>query len=373
VTTLSACIIARNEEERLPAALASVAFADEVVVVDSGSTDGTVALARAAGAVVVEHPWQGFARQRNVAIDTARGDWILEVDADERVTPALQGEIAAFLADPPPGIDICGLPLRDLFLGATLGPSAKYPRYRLRLFRRDAYRHDERRVVHEGLVPAGPVWPLAGELEHVLAGDWGEALRDAWAYARLESTQVAAPGGAAAYARAIVLRPAGKFAYRLVVDGGWRDGAPGLARIALDCASDSVVMARRALRRTPGETMQGHFGRQNPHIGPARIVALGIGALPWLEAAREAGADVALIAEAPAATVRTRVVRRFGPLHVIRAVDAESQLRRIDLLVGAPGRAARLARLVPAALRSGVGSIDADAGAVAGDLAGRPA
>jgi hypothetical protein len=351
VTTLTSCIIARNEEQRLPAALASVAFADEVVVVDSGSSDGTVALARAAGAIVVEHPWQGFARQRNVAIDHARGDWILEVDADERVTPALRDEILAYLADPPPGIDICGLPLRDRFLGARLGPSAKYPRYRLRLFRRGAYRHDERRVVHEGLVPTGPVWPLAGELEHVLADSWGEALRDAWAYARLESTQVAAPGGAAAYARAILLRPAGKFAYRLIVDGGWRDGAPGLARIALDCASDSVVMARRALRPA-GEAAAGHFGRREPSGGPERIVGIGAGALSSLEEARARGADVALIAEAPEATIRTRVVPRLRPLHVIRAVDAESQLRPIDLLIAAPGRAERLARLVPAQLRA---------------------
>ena len=88
--TVCACIIARDEEERLPAALASVAFCDEVVVVDSGSRDRTVELAREAGARVIEHPWHGFGVQRNVALDNATADWVLEVDADERVTPRLQ-------------------------------------------------------------------------------------------------------------------------------------------------------------------------------------------------------------------------------------------------------------------------------------------
>jgi hypothetical protein len=187
-----------------------------------------------------------------------------------------------------------------------------------------------------------------------MADGWGEALRDAWGYARLESTQVAAPGGPAAYARAIVLRPAAKLAYRLAVDGGWRDGATGFARIALDCASDGVVMARRALRRTPSAPAPGHFGRQAPRTGPERIVGIGSGALPSLEAARDRGADVALVTDEPTASpVRARVVPRLGPLHVIRAVDAESQLRPIDLLVAAPGRAEWLARLVPAQLRGG--------------------
>ena len=136
--TVCACIIARDEEQRLPAALASVAFCDDVVVVDSGSRDRTMEVARAAGARVVEHPWRGFGMQRNVAIDAAAADWILEIDADERITPRLRAEIEEFLARPPEGVDICAVPCRDLFLGGRLGPSAKYPKYRLRLFRRRA-------------------------------------------------------------------------------------------------------------------------------------------------------------------------------------------------------------------------------------------
>ena len=174
-----------DEEARLPVALESVAFCDEVVVVDSGSTDRSVEIARAAGAVVVENPWPGFGAQRNVALDHATSDWVLEIDADEHLSPELQSEIRGFLAAPPANVDIAALPLRHHFLGAWLGPSAKYPMYRMRLLRRGAYRHDEDRAVHEGLWPFTPPHPLAGDLEHELAGTWREALRDTWRYAAL--------------------------------------------------------------------------------------------------------------------------------------------------------------------------------------------
>src|SRR5947209_3726192 len=93
--TLSACLIVQDEQDRLPDALASVAFCDEVIVVDGGSGDGTVQIARAGGARVIENPWPGFAAQRNVALDAARGEWILEIDADERVSPPLRRSIEA--------------------------------------------------------------------------------------------------------------------------------------------------------------------------------------------------------------------------------------------------------------------------------------
>ena len=86
-----------------------------------------------------------------------------------------------------------GLPLRDLLLGHALGASAKYPKYRHRLLARGAYRHDERRTVHEGLIPVGPVHPFTGDLLHLFADSWREALADTWSYARLEAQQLTAP------------------------------------------------------------------------------------------------------------------------------------------------------------------------------------
>ncbi len=365
--TVSACVIARDEEERLPGCLDSLAFCDETVVVDGGSGDATLAVARASGARVVKNPWPGFGAQRNVAIDHATGDWILEIDADERVTPRLREEIQTFLADPPSGIDIAALPLRDVFLGAPLGPSSKYPKYRYRLFRRGAYRHDESRVVHEGLWAFGRPWAFDGDIEHILAAGWREAVHDAWTYARLEAAQAPpATSGRDVFVGA-VLRPVAKFGYRLILDGGWRDGWRGLLKVGLDCASDVAVVLRQRLGRfesvsAPSRSVSRHFGQRNVELGTIRIVALAAGpaaaeeAAEWLRRAAVAGADVGLITDAPPPPrpdLHVRVVDRVGPLAVLRALDAENQLRPVDVLVATRGCARRIAGLVPAVLRGG--------------------
>lgn len=366
--TVCACIIARDEEQRLPAALASVAFCDEIVVVDSGSRDRTIEIARAAGARVIEHPWRGFGAQRNVAIDAAAGDWILEIDADERITPRLAAEIEGFLADPPEGVDICAVPCRDLFLRGRLGPSAKYPKYRLRLFRRGAYRHDEELAVHEGLWAFGPTWAFEGDLEHVLADTLPEAIRDAVAYARLEARQLSAPPSAGARIRGVAMRPVAKFAYRLVVDGGWRDGWRGLVKIALDCWTDALVWVL-ARGESSGGTAAAHYAQARVRRGPVRLLAIASGvegsarAAGWLRAARAAGADVALLTDAPAAAngdLHVRTLSRLTPLRLIRALDAETQLRGVDALVPCGPRERRLARLLPPELRAPFGALDPD-------------
>ncbi|MGE0135742.1 MAG: glycosyltransferase family 2 protein [Dehalococcoidia bacterium] len=360
--TLSACIITQDEEARLPAALRSLAFCDEVIVVDSGSTDRTREIARDAGAVVIENPWPGFGAQRNVAIDHAHGDWVVEVDADERISSTLASNILSFLAMPPPDdVDICVLPLRDRLLGRSLGPSAKYPRYRPRMFRRGTYRHDESRMVHEGLTAKGRVWAMKGDMDHELADSWSEALGDVWRYARLESGQVERLGSPLSYAQAIVLRPVAKLVYRLVVDGGWRDGPLGVARIGFDVSSDVIVWTRRALGMVPPRLSgsPSHFGRSGVLTGPVRVIGLASGAedrdraVAWLAAARAVGADVALITNVPTdggnwLDVRETDPRR--PLHLTRTLDALSQMRQIDALF-VVGRPTRSLRLVPAHLR----------------------
>lgn len=368
--TVTACVIARDEQLRLPGCLASLAFCDEVVVVDSGSRDRTVEIARAAGAVVVEHPWRGFAVQRNVAIDHATGDWVLEVDADERVTPELAAEIRAFLAGPPDAALALGLlPMRQRYLGALLGPAGRYPFYRARLLRRGAYRHDEARTVHEGLWPRERPWVAAHDLHHLLAGSPREALADTWAYAGLEARQLGATSARDALI-GVLLRPPAKLAYNLVVLGAWRDGARGALKVALECAGDALVWVRRLGPGGSGSTRAGaaapadgvgHFGHRFERRGPVRIVAVGAGRRAvageraWLQQAAAAGAWVALVTDAEEAIEGVEVdrVARLGPFALARALDRRSQLAPPDAIVPLGPRARRLLAFLPATARTG--------------------
>lgn len=362
--TLSACVIARDEERRLPACLESLSFCDEVVVVDSGSRDRTREIAAEAGARVFESPWRGFAAQRNVALDRASGSWVLEIDADERVSPELAREVRALLDDPPAGVRMAAIPMRDVFLGGSLGPSARYPRYRHRLFRRGAFRHDESRTVHEGLWPDGPTAALEGELRHLLASSWREALRDTRGYARLEAEQRSRPGGREALT-GILLRPAAKLVYRLLVYGGWRDGWRGAARICLECGADSLATAHR-LRSGPRRNGASGLAQQPPRLGPVRIVGIASTAAgaarlgPWLDEASAAGADVALIAVAAGggSAVRRRRLGGSGLGAMVRALDAEEQVRPIDALVPAGRRERLLASLAPKALQGAMAPLE---------------
>jgi glycosyltransferase involved in cell wall biosynthesis len=358
--TVSACLIVRNEEERLPGALASVSWCDEIVVIDSGSRDRTREIAREAGAKVIENEWPGFAAQRNVAIDHATCDWILEVDADERITSELAAEIRTFLADPPEGIDVAAVPRYDLFLGGRLGPAAKHPIYSDRFFRRGSVRHDERRVVHEGIAQRGRVWAFEGEFEHIFAADAGEAWRDMVAYTRLEASLLSGSYTAGDYLRGIAVRPTAKLAYRTFVDGGWRDGWRGLAFISLWCTYDAMVWFRHLLRRDKASGARGqgaaHFGRWSEHVGAVRLVALAQGeiaarrAAKWLKEAAAAGADVALVTDSLPTTngvPRVRHVERITPLRTLRALDAEARVRAIDAIVPMGKREKLMLRGVP--------------------------
>ena len=151
--TLSVALITRNEAANLPRTLASVRWANEIVVVDSGSTDATLDLARDAGARVFEEPWKGFAAQKNSAIAHATGDWILSLDADEEVSPELAQEIRTLLAGEP-GFSAYRIPRLNHFLGCPLRHGGYWPDPKLRLFRRGTAQFADR-PVHESMEMIG--------------------------------------------------------------------------------------------------------------------------------------------------------------------------------------------------------------------------
>lgn len=171
-STLSVAIITLNEEDNLARTLASVRFADEVVVVDSGSTDRTVEIAKSFGVRVFSESWRGFALQKNFAISQCAGTWVLSLDADEELTDELQAEILSMLdadAQMMPQVDGYRLRLRHIFLGRWMRYGGYYPDLKLRLFRRitssgPALFTD--RPVHESVQVAGRVETMKKDFLH---------------------------------------------------------------------------------------------------------------------------------------------------------------------------------------------------------------
>lgn len=165
---LSVTIITHNEQDDIEACLRSVAFADEVVIVDSGSTDRTCEIAEGAGARVIRSEgWPGFGPQKNRALAEARGEWVLSIDADERVTPELAREILRVIAEPASATAPVGYRLSRLsrFCGQWIRHGDWYPEYILRLFRRDRGRFTDDQV-HEVVQVDGKLGRLKGDLLH---------------------------------------------------------------------------------------------------------------------------------------------------------------------------------------------------------------
>src|ERR1700730_3751237 len=163
VPRLSAIIIAKNEARNIGACLDSLAFCDERIVVDGDSDDGTPEIARARGARVARAAWHGFGAQKNFALSLASGDWVLSIDADERVTPALARAIEDAIGRH--GVDGYQMPRRSSFLGREMRHSGWSPDYVLRLFRRGRARFSDD-LVHERVICDGQVGRFAEALLH---------------------------------------------------------------------------------------------------------------------------------------------------------------------------------------------------------------
>ena len=245
---LSIAIIARDEERHLAAALASVVgLASEVVVLlDSRTHDRSAAIARDHGARVQVEPWRGFPAQRNRALDLCAGDWVLFLDADERVTDELRDEIREVIGDRgqgtgtiisdvpsvtcnPSPIPYAGywIPRHNQFFGRPLRGGGWYPDHQLRLLRRERARFDEARRVHEFALLDGRAGYLSGHLLHLNIERLDELRRKQTSYA-LQEAQTLFLAGQKARWRNFVGAPLREFHRRYVVLGGYRDGALGL-------------------------------------------------------------------------------------------------------------------------------------------------
>jgi glycosyltransferase involved in cell wall biosynthesis len=228
---LSLIVITRDAAHELAACLSAAPFAAEAVVVDSGSSDDTVAVAQRCGARVIAHPFAGFGPQKNFAVGQARHDWVLCVDADERVSPELGATIRALFASGPPPAAAYAMARRNRFLGRWLTHGEGYPDWNTRLFdrRRARWSADP---VHEHVVADGPVGRLRGDLMHASAESIDAYIAKQNRYTTLQAEAMHARGERASAVR-IVVSPLTRFLRFYVVRLGFLDGVAGFAHIAI--------------------------------------------------------------------------------------------------------------------------------------------
>ena len=243
---LSVVIITKNAASQLAACLESASFADETLVVDSGSTDGTAELAAQCGAGVVQKEWLGFGQQKQFAVESARHDWVLCLDADERVSEPLRASILAALAAPAAQAYV--MPRCNRFMGRWLRHGEGYPDWSLRLFdRRHARWSDD--PVHEQVLADAPVARLKGDLLHDSAETLAGYLEKQNRYTSMQA-EVLFKAGKRAGAAQLLLSPALRFLKFYVLRLGFLDGIPGLVHIAIGCCNSFHKYAKlMALQR----------------------------------------------------------------------------------------------------------------------------
>jgi glycosyltransferase involved in cell wall biosynthesis len=244
VVPVSAVVITRNEERRLGAALESAAFCDEIVVVDCASTDRTREIAEAAGAsVTVNSPWPGWVAQRNLAVDKASHDWVLALDADERVSSPLREEIRALQTR---GFGAAGyrIPRAAFYQGRWIRATDWYPDPQIRLFDR---RHGrwQGHLVHESVVTRGPVASLRSDLEHHPYADLSDHMRKIDLYTTLWARQ-AHEGGRRFSVADLLIAPFWAFWRNFLIKRGFTLGLAGLTVSAMNAYYTFAKLAKLA-------------------------------------------------------------------------------------------------------------------------------
>jgi glycosyltransferase involved in cell wall biosynthesis len=249
VPKVSVTIITLNEAAHIAAAIDSVSWADEILVVDSGSTDGTPEMARAKGATVVCRQWPGWVEQKNFAAGQAAHDWIFSLDADERVPPPLAGEIRELLSGDPP-MRGYRVPRVTFHLGKWIRTTDFYPDYQTRLYDRRAARW-RGKYVHESVSVDGPVGRFRHDLEHYSFRDLRDQLDRVNHYTTLAAQQMHEAGRRAGLFD-LAIHPPAAFLRNYLLRLGILDGTPGLIISIVNAYSVFLKFAKLwELRRTP--------------------------------------------------------------------------------------------------------------------------
>ena len=238
---LTATVITFNESANIRAALESVSWADEIVVVDSESTDDTVAIARGFTDTVIVRPWPGYSAQKNFAAEQAAHDWILSLDADERISPALADEIRAVVKQPGAAAGY-RMPRVTFQLGRWIRTTDWYPDYQLRLYDRRRGRWTGR-YVHASVKAEGPVVDLKGEILHYAYRDLAHHFQTMDRYTTLAAQQMFEDGRRAGLLD-LAVHPPAAFLRNYVLRGGFRDGIPGLIVSAMNARYVGLKFAK---------------------------------------------------------------------------------------------------------------------------------
>lgn len=237
---LSAVIITLNAAQQLEACLQSVVFADEIVVVDSGSSDATVDIALKYGARVIVQPWLGFGRQKQFAVSQARNNWVLCLDADERVSEKLRVSINAALQQP--GFSAYKMARSNRFMGRYLRHGEGYPDMSLRLFdRRHAGWSDD--DVHEKVLHDESAGKLQGDLLHESAESLPAYLDKQNRYTTLQAQTLYRTGRRARLGQ-LLFSPVVRFVRFYFLRLGCLDGVPGLVHILIGCNNSFTKYAK---------------------------------------------------------------------------------------------------------------------------------
>ena len=242
---VSVLIPVLNEAVLIKRIIESVSWADEVLVMDSGSTDDTIKLAREAGARVVEMRWNGWGKQMNLGAEDATNDWVLAMDADELITKELAQSIMSAMSSNPDPKDGYVMDRRHDFLGKILPNESRAVKRRnfVRLYNRRVSKFDDDMSVHEEVRFPGEAIELSGYLLHWRGSDFDELVGVFNKYATIES-DLLHKNGQTVSAFGVLLRTLARFTWSYAIKGGWRLGGHGLIHSMLKASSDYMRYAK---------------------------------------------------------------------------------------------------------------------------------